>query len=501
MKKVLLILFIIFCFHFSFSQELEWVKMFGGSSFEFRGNSVQIENGVIMLGETTSNDGDIVGGNTEPHYDGWVVKLDENGLIVWQSIISDFSHDIGLHEVIETSDGGFIVVGVVDAPGGQLDYKALVVKLNSEGVIQWERVYGGSSIDSANGVVEMPDNTLLVLINTTSTDGDVPENNGYYDFLLLNLSQEGDIIWSKVYGGLGKDVAGKINKISDTEYLLMGNSDSHLGEFSDNHGIYDALFIMVNELGETQWIKMIGGNREDIISKIIKSQEGGYLSIGYSKSNTDDVPDNLGEIDVWMIKFSEEFDIVWTKSYGGIGNDIFSSVVQTVQGDYLISGYTDSLEGFFSTQFGNDDAFFSKANDLGEIEWIKYLGGSESDYAKSVNLISNDKLFISGDTYSEDGLFEESKGNSDLWVMKFGSFLSIDEFENERILLIPNPVNKKLFFSEKLFNIEIYNLSGQLVKKINMANELNVDSLIIGTYILKARRKNGEIFQSKFIKN
>lgn|GEM_PF-6241183 len=468
--------------------ETGWRKCYGGSNFEVGGQIYPTsDGGYVLIGQTNSNDYDVAG-NDDYEYDGWVVRLRANGEILWQTVFPSFNTDthpnVDLHDIQPTSDGGYIVVGVYSPPGDYFDYVGLVAKIDDQGNVQWQKMLGETNaIDSANGVVQTQDGGYMVLVNTALDDGLPP----YYDFRLVKLSPTGDFQWDKIFGGDGFDVPGRIYKSSDGGYLLTGTSSSDEGEFAENHGHGDFLIIKVNESGEKQWMKLLGGSEDEFL-RLRATEDGGFIGAGYSESNDGDVTSEEGI--AWFVKLNENCEILWQRKYNESG---FNSVLQTPEGNYILTGGTGGT--------GNSDIFIKQVDGNGEFMEQLEIEGSGNDYVKSLFPTTDNQFIISGYTYSQDGDFSGNHGGTDLWMIKFDSFLSLMEVNRENISFYPNPVKDILHFSENLNNIAVFSMDGREILKTTGKMNVNLSQLPAGSYILTAETATGKKVKAKFVKN
>ena len=177
---------------------VEWKKTLGGSYGDGAESIQQTDDGgYIVAGYTCSNDGDVDGNHG--YCDFWVVKLDENGTIQWQKCLGGRYLDLA-YSIQQTSDGGYIVVGETRSNDGDVsgwhggydengDPKPdmWIVKLDSNGNIQWQKCLGGSDYDVAESVQRTSDGGYIVAGWTSSNNGDVSGNHGVSDFWIIKL--------------------------------------------------------------------------------------------------------------------------------------------------------------------------------------------------------------------------------------------------------------------------------------------------------------------------
>lgn len=135
------------------------------------------------------------------------------------------------------------------------------------------------------------------------------------------------------------------------------------------------------------WSKTYGGTDKDYAESIIQTKDGGFLVTGWSKSNDGDVNQNHGGYDIWICKLNSTGNLLWNKSYGGTDSDGVSrqnSVIETTNGGFYILGYTKSNNGDVSENKGGYDAWLVKISPSGEIEFEKTFGGIGNDYGRMI---------------------------------------------------------------------------------------------------------------------
>ena len=129
-----------------------------------------------MASYSGSNDIDVIGNHGGA--DAWIVKLNSAGLIEWQRCIGGTGSDFGWY-IQQTTDGGYVFAGSTDSNDGDVSGNhgsndVWVVKLNAIGIIQWQKCLGGTGSEGAEGIEQTSDGGYIVIGNTTaSADGDV----------------------------------------------------------------------------------------------------------------------------------------------------------------------------------------------------------------------------------------------------------------------------------------------------------------------------------------
>ncbi len=278
------ILAIFFLFHFTsyLSLNAQWARTYGGSEDDYAYSVQQTsDGGYIVVGETRSF-GDELG-------DLWILKLNSGGDIEWQKTYGRGYSD-GAYSIQQTNDGGYIVAGVTKSFGaGSSDI--WILKLNSEGDIEWQKTYGGSGGEIARSIQQTNDGGFIVAGNTTSFGA------GQSDICILKLSSNGDIEWQKSYGGSESESAYSIQQTNDGGYVVAGETRSFGAE---NEDIW---ILKLASDGTIEWQKTYGGSQEEEASSIQQTGDGGYIVAGSTASY------GAGKRDFLILKLSSNGDI------------------------------------------------------------------------------------------------------------------------------------------------------------------------------------------------
>jgi len=404
---------------------VEWQKALGGSGNDWA-ESIQQTNdgGYIVVGFATSNDGDVSGNHGLEDY--LIAKLDTEGNIEWQKALGGSLDDYA-YSVQQTSDGGYIVAGYTqsndgDVSGnhGELGYDYWIVKLDSNGNIEWKKTLGGSDYDKAYSIQQTNDGGYIVVGHTWSNDGDVSGNHGGEDYWVVKLDSNGYIEWQKALGGSNYDNAYSIQQTNDGGYIVAGWASSTDGDVSGNHGGLDYWIVKLDAYGNIIWQKCLGGSERDWAESIQQTKDGGYIVAGYTESNDGDVSGNHGRADYWIVKLDAYGNIIWQKCLGGSDDDWAYSIQQTNDGGYIVAGWASSTDGDVSGNHGGLDYWIVKLDSNGNIIWQKALGGSDYDYAYSIQQTNDGGYIVAGRTYSNDGDVSGNHGGWDYWIVKLG---------------------------------------------------------------------------------
>jgi hypothetical protein len=220
---------------------------------------------------------------------------------------------------------------------------------------------------------------------------------GHDDVYLIKTDSFGDTLWTKTYGGSNRDEGNSIQETYDSGYIVTGFTSSY------GAGSRDAYLIKTDSLGDTLWTKTYGGTYNEQGRSVQQTLDGGYIIAGWTESF------GHGGKDIYLIRTNSLGDTLWTKTYGGIDDDQGYSVQQTSDGSYIIAGLTKSFGR------GVQDVYLIKTDSLGDTLWTKTYGGTSSDAGFSVQQTSDGCYIITGGTYSYGA------GSCDVYLIKTDS--------------------------------------------------------------------------------
>lgn len=436
-------------------------------------------------------------------------------------------------EIIETVDNGFIAVGATESFGNGLTDMYLI-KLDSNGIVQWHKTFGGPNIDYGKDIVQTPDSGFIACGYSNSQNLD-------YDIFVVKINKNGDLDWSKNYGGDNWDFGNKIinSKIDSNHFYIVGQTYS----FGNHNG--DGFVLKINTLGDSLMMNTYGGNQEDQFEDIAQHSNGNLYCIGANNS----IDQNTR---LWITAIDMNGDTLWNyfsdslsskgKSVTLINNEIIFCGSKTpiqptniIPKTYYLVGGLDSngMELFYANynyycyneescvevikkplsnnyyllsniHYNNQNRIYSSEMNY---QWIhsgsSEINGNENDIAKGLdNLKNNNGNIIIGNTYETNNGYTDifiSKTYNGIWDSIYNNnlLLTNKNFNSKKLKIYPNPTKNFIFIEGVKTGCElfIYNSYGKMVDAIIYNNsEINMETLKNGVYWLNIKNEFENIF-------
>jgi hypothetical protein len=239
---------------------ISWNKLIGCNTTEAPFAISETSDGGYIVGGVSdgNNNGDVTNTNNG-YYDFWLVKLNAGGAIQWNKLYGGSAYE-GIFSMQVTSDNGYILAGLSQSSStgnvvgnNRGGYDSWIMKVDNLGNIAWTKLLGGSGDDFATYIIQNPDNSYILIGNSTSsTSGEVTAtNHGNNDFWITKFSATGTILWDKLLGGNGDERAYSITRLSNGDYIIAGvSSSSSNGDVIDtNHGNSDFWVVKIDPFG------------------------------------------------------------------------------------------------------------------------------------------------------------------------------------------------------------------------------------------------------------
>ena len=245
-------------------------------------------------------------------------------------------------------------------------------------------------------------------------------------------------------GGSKNDAFNAVTKTIDDGYIAAGYAQSNDGDIISKANIsYDFLISKFSSENILEWQKHFGGSENDKALDIIQTLGGDFIVLGSSESSDLDVSENAGSKDFWLVKLSNNGMLLWEKSFGFLGEDYGTTLLETKDGGFLITGVLDvsasNGQGNAKSTIINHaggDYWVLKTNNLGALEWSRYFGGSFTEIPLGIVETDNHNYIVVGSSDSNDFNISNNNGSYDFWMTKIapdGSLLLEKTFGGSEI--------------------------------------------------------------------
>lgn len=232
--------------------------------------------------------------------------------------------------------------------------------------------------------------------------------------------------WSIVLGSNGSDEPQNVVAASDGGFLVTGRSNGGIGgdRSEDSRGSYDYWAVKVSAAGVKQWDKRYGGASEEYQDGAVATVDGGFLVGGYTFSSAggDIGQSTMGNTDFWVIRLAADGTALWNRRYGGSDLDKMTAMVATPDGGFLLAGYTwSSASGDMNgINRGGMDYAVVKINASGMRQWTRMVGSSGQDYLYDVQSAPDGSIYLVGESNGpvSGNKSQASFGGIDTWVVK-----------------------------------------------------------------------------------
>ena len=290
----------------------------------------------------------------------------------WEKTYNLSEYDRG-NSIQQTNDGGYILTGFISI----MEQDIVLVKLNYLGDTLWTNSLIESHDQVGRSVKQTNDSGYIIC-------GTREDNQGNGNIWLIKTDSIGNMIWNVTFGDTSNYSEGfSVEQTLDGGYIITGGTN--VDQFPGNS---DVQLIKTNGNGVEQWNQTYGGIGEDIGYSVQQTNDGGYIITGV----IDGFGSNQGE--VYLVKTDSTGVELWNNSFGGTSVDIGYSVQQTLDGGYIITGYT------WGGSNGQSDIYTIKTDNNGVEVWSNHYGGTDQDYSKSVQQTTDGGYIICGETSS-----------------------------------------------------------------------------------------------------
>lgn len=454
---------------------LDWQKSIGGNKMDVLQSIALTSDGGFILGGTSNSDKGLDKSSIcFGQEDFWVIKLDAKGGELWQKTIGGSGME-KLLSIAQTKDGGYILGGTSSS---------------------------NKSESNLNGNINLEEKT--------------EDSRGNLDYWVVKLKSDGKVEWQKTLGGKYVDELKAIQQTKDGGYILGGYSNSPVSgdRTAPHYGQGDYWIVKLDKDGVEEWQSSYGGDKDDNLFAMQQTKDGGFILGGNSNSGSTNTKSktNRKGTDFWVLKLNEIGNIEWQETYNYGEKDILNSIVENEDGTFLIGGYALSEvnnsknskaslgKGLKGDKEGINDYIALKIDKEGKEIWTQTVGSNGDEVMKKLLETRDGGYLLAGTSNGKPSRDKKSaKGGNDFWVVKLKDK---DKEDKERIKLeaVPNPTE---FFSNVIVNFEyekgtatLYDLSGREMYRTDIHGErtvpMELTSLPSGIYIVEIKTDTKE---------
>jgi hypothetical protein len=342
--------------------DIIWQKTIGSTLFDGIMQIIETNDNKLVL--VCYSNSPNQGMKTAPNiggFDMWIIKMDIEGNLIWDKTFGGVDNDYA-KSIVETPDNSYIIVGTSasDVGGNKTspnlgDRDGFIIKIDENGNLLWDKSIGGTLLDDIVDI-KKSQNDYILLANSNSDQSQFKSENSYglNDCWVVMIDENGDIINDKTIGGSNSDYANSFYiDVNQDIYVVSSSQSDQSGLKSENSfGGSDNWVFKLDLQFNLKFDKTIGSNKSDEPSKIININNN-YLILGKSDSDVNQYKsepkrDYFG--DFWLYEITSDLSFVGDKTFGGPGQTgLFGSGLsgfhQISNGEYLLIGTSGSALG------------------------------------------------------------------------------------------------------------------------------------------------------------
>jgi hypothetical protein len=336
------------------------------------------DKGFILAGETCND----VGGKGNA----FVVKLDQNGKIVWANAYGSLQDKESLNDIKITPDNGLVSVGerYLSNPVGRGELGVLL-KTDASGNTIWWKEFDHQGNEAEGFSLQIANDNGFVIAGMMKDLDNLSDpfftlKAELQHLYVLKTDKDGVSLWSGYISGDYSSKGQFIQQTKDGGYIITGSI--YKAKESEDTKI---CLLKLDKTGSMEWFKVYdnNGKKEETGMSVLETADNGFMVCGTT------VDAGQGADDIFLFKTNKSGDILWSKTFGGPKIDIAKFMQKLSGGGYVITGTTNSFG------MGSNDAFLMKVDDNGQVVWFKTYGSNLFEMASCV-AIADDGFAMAG---------------------------------------------------------------------------------------------------------
>ncbi|MBO7142477.1 MAG: hypothetical protein J6V76_05155 [Bacteroidales bacterium] len=343
---------------------VEWAHGFGGDGWDEANCCIETRDGDFLVG----------GYAKQQERSLWLVKLHPDGSGRWGKIYADYATS-AVNSMVQTYDSCIVLAGYAIRKR-EVQSNLLVMKLDTLGNVIWQKLYGGSGDEEGYKIIETKDHGYAIAGYTTSN------HEGKPSWYMLRLDEDGNKLWDKQFMEGDENRALGIAQTYDGDFVVTG----YIG--SDKGGRKNMIDIKLDRHGEEKWMQWFDFNDWCSGQAVIATRDSNIVVAGFTRAYS------ITDYDAIILKLDNNGDTLWVNTYGNENWEEATSVTETYDGAFVMSGFSKSnirdISNFLLVKYD------SRGNEM----WDYVFKRKSQDYSKCVVETRDNGLLLAGTTNS-----------------------------------------------------------------------------------------------------
>lgn len=386
-----------------------------------------------------------------------------SGKAVWAAGFGGFQEDLPRSIAIAPNGDAYVcgsfegelIVGEQKFPAAsEKETDAYLVRLDPAGKVIWVKTWGAKRDDVAAGVAIKGDTIAVVghFLDELKLGEFTKKSAGSDDMFVAAFDDKGEVQWVWTAGGIDSDGLNTIAAAPDGWVLGGSFADSfEIGKFNlkakGKTRATDAVLVKLATGGDTQWVKVFGGNYDDTIMHVAVDGNANIIAQGHLKDVSDWGGKELeagggSDNDIVLAKYDANGDHMWSQNFGNAFNDVAGGIAIDPSGSITMVGSFDKTVSFGKDDthraLGESDLYVARYTPTGALEWAKTYGSDREDQAFGVAVDKfgasvTSGFFVGGVDFGK-GVVQSNTPNRDVVVMKHdvhGNIVWVKTFGNK----------------------------------------------------------------------